>query len=171
MRSISLWVPTTEWAEVGGGGGKSKLYHRVMGTRLVNVLECVPSSVFWYPSQHYGDRCAYDYLIIEHTFLSHINRLCYKALIWIFSKKKKIKDYAVLLEISSKDVCISDNHIHDATYIACPIWVINTHLLVGVVALTFKGILHIFYTCELNTGYTSESSGKFLINPNSLATP
>lgn len=83
--------PTTEWAEVGGGGGKSKLYHRVMGTRLVNVLECVPSSVFWYPSQHYGDRCAYDYLIIEHTFLSHINRLCYKALIWIFSKKKKSK--------------------------------------------------------------------------------
>lgn len=38
-------------------------------------------------------------------------------------------------------------------------------------AVTVKGILRVFYTNQLNTGYLSESSGKSLTNSNSQAPP
>lgn len=63
---------------------------------------------------------------------------------------------------------ILDNHISDATQLAplqSPVY------SRGFVAVTTEGILHVFYTSQLNTGYTSESSGKSLTNSNSQNEP
>ena len=63
---------------------------------------------------------------------------------------------------------ISDNNISDSTQLAplqSPVY------SRGFVAFTIEGILHVFYTSQLNTGYTSESSGESLTNSNSQNEP